>query len=351
MDNQSDSANRVVRVSFWWLLLGAALIVLLGMGGGGLASLVWSPRVVPLTEGQEVITTTVQEVTISPNKAAAELVSKADKSVVGIAIKDTANKSVLANGVVVTNDGLIVTSASLPAVDLKAIDYLGMEATLSRVGTDELYGLTYLKFAEGVVGPLDVRKDAVPTGSELLLLGRAKITFLPQAEKWELKEWVLPPEIGPKGIQRIWRGTAVSDGTLNSGALIDDEGRLAGLIINGPAGLAIGADDLLTSMQRLSRGEREKDPLRDLGIKVHYNLPTNSNKGREFVAQVTAVEAGTLAELVGLKAQDVIVSINGSELNWDKSFINQISEQPLREIAVRRNNRQENLILSVSPKP
>jgi S1-C subfamily serine protease len=351
MNDQTEANKSVVRVSLLWLLLGAALMVLLGMGGGVLVNLIWSPTVLPLTEGQELITTTVQEVTISPNKAVAEIVDKADKSIVGITVIDATNKTLLANGVVVTNDGLVVTSASLPKVDLTAIDYLGMEAPLSVVGSDELYGLTYLKFEEGVVGPLDVRKEGVSAGSELLLLGRAKLTFLPQVEKWGLKEWILPPEISPRGMQRIWRGTMLNDPTLTSGALIDDEGRLAGLLMNGPAGLAISAEDLLISMQRLSQGKREIDPLRDLGIKLHFNLQTSSTDGRQFTPQITSVEEDTPAALAGLKVQDVIVGINGNKLSWDKSLVSQIMEQPVREVTVKRSNRAEDIVLTINAKP
>lgn len=351
MNNQIEANKSVVRVSLLWLFVGAALMVLLGMGGGVLANLIWSPTVLPLTDGQEVITTTVQEVTISPNKAAAEIVNKADKSIVGITIKDAATKTLLANGVVVTNDGLVVTSASLPKVDLTAIDSLGMEAPLSFVGSDELYGLTYLKFEEGVVGPLDLRKENVATGSELLLIGRAKLTFLPQAEKWGLKEWILPPEISPRGIQRIWRGSPLNDPTLTSGALIDDDGRLAGLIINGPAGLAISSEDLLVSMERLSQGKRETDPLSDLGVRLHFNLQTGGGDGRQFTPQITSIEDDTPAALAGLKVQDILVAINGNKLNWDKSLVSQITDQPVREMTVRRNNREEDLVLTINAKP
>ena len=349
MDDQTQPNKRVVQVSLLWLLLGAGVMVLLGMGGGVLVNLVWSPTVMPLTDGQELITTTVQEVTISPNKAAKEIVEKADKSIVSII--DVTNKSVIANGVVVTNDGLIVTSASLPKTDLTAIDYLGMEAPLSRVGEDELYGLTYLKFKEGVVGPLDVRKDSLTAGSELLVLSRARLTSLPQVDKWQLKEWVLPPEISPQGIQRVWRGTALGDPTATSSALVDDDGRLAGLIMNGPAGLAITADDVLISLQRLAQGQRETDPLRDFGVTLHYGLETGGTTGRKFVAQVTGVEADTPAALAGLKTQDVITEINGHQLSWDRSVVGLMAEQPIRSLTVNRGNREESLELSVSPKP
>jgi S1-C subfamily serine protease len=167
-------------------------------------------------------------------------------------------------------------------------------------------------------------------------------------EKWFLKEWVLPPEISAAGIQRLWRGTNTNDLTLNSGALIDDEGRLAGLLLNGPAGLALGADDLSHSMQRLANGKRETDPLRDFGVSLYYKLQNDEAEGRQFIAEVTSVVEGSPAAQSGVRAQDEIIGINGSTLDWNKSIVNLLNEQPVRELSVRRGIREELLVITVS---
>jgi len=341
---QEQSGERVVQISLLWVALGVVGMVLLGMVGGMLASQWWSVPRAPLANGGEQFVTTVQEVKISPNKAAAEIVAAADRSVVGLVVKDAVDGPQLAVGVVVTNDGLVVTSAKLPATDLVAVDWRGITMPVRLVGKDEFYGLTYLRLVEGVLSPLDVRSEEVPVGNELLLVSRAAKTGLLQVHDWRVNEWVLPPELGPSGLQRLLKGESAS-GLVEGGVLLDEETKLAGVVSNSQAGLVLGGDHLLASIQRVAGGQREVDPLENKGLSVHYAFITDSERGRRFAAEVVTVEKGSWADQVGLKARDVLVNIDGEELNWGRSVANQLAGSNIKQVTVQRKGEKVELVV------
>ena len=346
-NTQGQTSDQVVRISLVWVFVGVLAMLLLGVAGGILANQLWPAPKMPLINEREQIVTTVQEVTISPNKAVADVVTTVNRSIVGITTKNSVDRSLLAGGVVVTNDGLVVTSATLPKSELVAIDWQGIEVPLSLVGQDELFGLTYFRIEEGLLSPLDVRVEAVPVGNELLIVSRAKATGLVRVDGFRVKEWVLPTELGPGGIQQLLKGAPIDKIVLTGSALIDDEMRLAGIVLNGQAGLIVGGDHLLKSIQRIATDKRELDPLSELGIRAHYALEIDKKNGRIFVAEIVSVDEGSWADDIGLKARDRVKTIDDKKLDWQNSFIDQITSDSVKQIIVRRGSNDVTLDLEV----
>jgi S1-C subfamily serine protease len=333
--------DKVIKISFRWLLLLLVLIIGFGMLGGWLAGQIWKP-VYPLitASGKQVVTTT-QEVVISPNLSAAENLKRVQRSVVmiGKGGKQIV-ESLLATGVVVTSDGLIVTTGDIPKSQLLAFDFEGRKIELDYVGEDELFGLTYLRLKNGVLSPLDIRMEEVSLAVELLVASRNITTFTPRAEFYRVHEYLLPPELMPAGRQSVFRGTEHSDKVLSGSPLIDEEGRLAGMLLNPAAGLALPANQVKESMQRVVEGRREFDPFVELGFTVHYSLlALEENAARQLVAEVEKIERNSPAA-AEMKVGDIIVGVEDKKLAWNESLVEKITRDlPLKIELIRGEDR------------
>ncbi len=339
--------DHVIRISFLWLLIGTIFIVLLGMLGGILAGQIWPPAPPPSSSGkQDQLVTNVKEITISPNTASSESLKNAERSVVAL-VKDNATLDRFAMGVVVTNDGLIVTSANVPSGPVIAMDYRGAKIPLDVVGSDQLFGLTYFRVKDQILSPLDVRSEDIPLAYKLLAISRANVTFLPIALSYQVTEVTLPPQVRPVGIQRLFAGQTYPDQSLAGSALIDDEGQLAALLINPPAGLALPGSQLLESVQRVANGQREFDPFLELGFSVNYRFTFDEKtKDRQFAAEVVNIVPQSAAAQAGLQKKDIVLQVNNQPLAWQTSFTKMLSEKKPVTLIIRRGLQEMNVNLS-----
>lgn len=343
MDLKSkNAAARVVQVSLTGVLAGTIAVVVLGMVGGALTAQLWLPRTVPVTEEGGRLVSTVQEVTISPNIAAAEMLEASERSVVMIGREGAPGAMVLATGFVVTNDGMIVTAGELPSDQLIAYDYQGKTATLERVGSDELFGLIYLRAREAVLIPIDMRSGPVPVAYELMAVSRSLPTLLPRAEFYRVSETILPPELMPAGIQQVFKGTQLAETELTGSPLIDEEGHVAGILTNPLAGLALPVNQLKESLDRVIGGQREKNRFEELGIELRYLLTaTGDTAGRQFMAEVREVMPAAVAAAANLKRGDIIMRIDDTPLEWGNSVLAGLSRDLPLTLTVNRADKQE----------
>ena len=182
--------------------------------------------------------------------------------------------------------------------------------------------------------------------SELLAISRSGITFSPRVLFYQVLEMTLPPELMPRGIQRMLKGTPVNDTLFSGSPLVDEEGKLAGLIINPAAGLSLPVDQLRESIERVTGGRRETDPLAELGVTVRYTFAQlEGNDARRFVLEVTGVSTSSPAATAKLARGDLIVGIDGQELDWQQSLLKLLTRSRPLTIAVQRGGRE--LTLSV----
>lgn len=338
-----QTAARVVRVSLAWLLAGVIAVTVLGMVGGVLAVQMWLPKTVPLTEEGDRLVSTVQEVTISPNISASEMLQTAQRSVVVIDIDrgELQAPTALATGFVVTNDGILVTAGELPAGKLTAYDYQGNAVALERMGSDALFDLTYLRAREAVLIPLDMRSEPVPVAYELMAVSRSVPTLFPRAEFYRITETILPPELMPAGIQQVFKGTQLAETELTGSPLLDDEGYVAGLLINPAAGLALPVSHLKESLDRVVGGRREFDTFAELGLEFRYILvAAPEGRGRQLGAEVQAVLPNSVAAAAKLKRGDILVRINDRPLEWGSSVLGNLSQDLPLILTVDRAGKQ-----------
>ena len=316
----------VVRVSFGWLFLGAIAIILFSAFGGFISSRLWSPPVLPLINERDQLVATTQQVVISPNTSAVEVLAKVERSVVLIKQSGQQSAPFIATGTIITNDGLLVTAGNIPSSALVALDYQGNEMTLDLVGQDELYGLTYFRISDAVFSPLDLRLDQIPVAYQVMAVSRNAVTLLPKVQSYRINNFMLPPQLMPAGVQRIVKGTVFNDGSMQGSPMVDEDGRLAGLMINPQAGLALPAGHLKESMERVVNNRREYNPFKELGFNVYYTFTAMPKKtGRQFAAEVVSVTINTPAAESGLKKGDIITGINEDVLAWGTDVVSMLS--------------------------
>lgn len=311
--NQSE---QIIRLSLGWMLILASATIVLGAVGGVLAQQTLTPRQ-PLPGTDDRLQTTVQQVTISPNKSAAEIVSAAQRSVVLLGtVSPTGVRSISTTGLVMTTDGLIVSPRAPLTAPVVLFDDRGVATALDVVGTDPVFGLTYYRIKDGVFPALDVRRDDPPVGYTLLTIGRSAVSSAATVTSSLVGDYALPADSLPRGIQRLIHTTPVNDERLTGAPLIDEDGRLAGLMLDPTAGTALPISLVQNSLDRVVNGQREAEPLKDAGLAWRYAWqPTELTGPVHFGMEVTAVTPNTLAAQSGLKVGDFIYEFDRQPLD------------------------------------
>lgn len=342
--NKEDEG--VVRVSFGWMFLSVAAIILFSVFGGFISSRLWSPPVLPLINERNQLVATTQQVVISPNTSAVETLAEVERSVVLIKQSGRQSSPFIATGTIITNDGLLVTAGKVPSSALIALDYQGNEMILELVGQDELYGLTYFRISDAVFSPLDLRSDQIPIAYKAMVVSRNAVTLLPRVQFYRINNFILPPQLMPVGVQRIVKGTVFNDGSMQGGPVVDEDGRLAGLMVNPQAGLVLPADHLKESMERVVNNRREYNPFKELGLNVNYNFVVIPKKARrQFVAEVISVAVNTPAAKSGLMKGDLITGINEDVLAWNINMASLLSEDLPITLNLQRDGKEVSLRL------
>lgn len=321
-----ESSEQVLRVSFSWFIGCAIAVLLLGVVGGIVGQQLFRPTLPPLENAPDRIATTVQQVTISPNQAAGELVTRAERSVLALGRGEEGQQTVFGTGTVVTNDGLIVTTIESNGSNHVAFDQTGAPIVLERVGHDAIYGLTYYRAQNNVLVPLDVRSDDGAVGQEFIAMARDERTFLPRIRSLRVQEFDLPDTGDPIGAQRIIRGTTQPDTTFSGSPLLDDESRLSGIVLNATSGKVLPASQIKLSLQRISNNKREYNPLTELGLNLTYDfVRVTPDADVQFIAKIAGVTPNSSATIANLKVGDIITAIGEQPLAWGANVVEQLS--------------------------
>lgn len=340
-----ETTEEPIRISLPWMLLGLLVVFGIGFGGGWLGSWINQP-IVPLPGGaRDQLITTVQEVTISPNTAAADVVQSSERSVVLIVPEDSEEPS--ATGLIVTSDGLVVTSTGLPTATLTAIDFSGQTQPLSHVATDELFGLAYYRLNRGVFVPLEVVMERPKAGARMLALSRQPDTLAPRVHDFAVGEIALPGTNAPNGWQLMVKGSAAGSELFDGAPLLDEAGRVTGVLTRAIAGEAMASQQLRESLDRVIQQEHERDPYTELGFRVTFEfIPGEAESLRQFAARVQAVAGGTPAAEADLKAGDFITAIGEQLVSFETSFLTQLSQASFPfAVNVTRGGNQQTLTL------
>jgi len=346
---KSKQDQTTIRLSFSWLVLAALLIAALGLIGGLIGQQIWQPSLIDLVDNQDALVTTVQEVTISPNTAAAELIDQAHRSVLLLGPANNPNRSTASTALVITNDGLVVTTAALPTAPQTAYDDTGRPIPLQPLGRDDLFGLTYFRITDNVVTPLDISSTDSQTGTTLLALSRNPNTFSPRVSPYLIQQYILPASNTSAGIQRLMQSQTQADPLLNGAPLIDEEGKVAGLIINTQTGQALPVNELKQSLERVTANNRELNPFLELGFSLNYKFTATPGSSVKFIAEVAAISPNKPAAAAKLTRGDIVTAINDTPVEWSTNISQLLSEALPITLALERQGQPQTVTLTPVP--
>jgi S1-C subfamily serine protease len=355
----ASPSSQPIRLSVRWLFVAALLMFGLGIVGGIVGQHLVGPAISIPTEKEDRLISTIQQVTVSPNKNRAQVLEAAKRSVVLLRQTQGNSSSFVGTGLVVTNDGLIATTAALGKGEISVVDEQGKNTVVAVVGTDPLYGITYLKLPSGVAVPIELSLATDVVGTDVVGVTRNPITLLIQTYLSHSATYQLPRERDSAlGYQRLLKSSTSEDEVLSGAALLDEEGKLAGLVIDPEAGVSVTATDIKASLDRIVAGKREVNPFEAVGMGVTYRfvdiptvtaLPGDSEENTHtFVAVVTAVRPRSAAAEAGLKVGDMVTAVADIPLSWHMSLAQQLEKPlPLTLTALRQGSERTVTLQSV----
>lgn len=362
------------------LLVGLIFIV------GGIAGVIFDRELIPrlvetsfwnrfsflhkLTEQVTVINKT-EQIVIREDDTVERIVSQPATAVVSI-IAQNDKGTVQQTGVLLTNDGLIVTYANAPLLTPEAsitiLFYDGTNQTARYVATDSLTNLVYYRVEGFNVSAIALsNSDDSRVGRKLIAIGNSTVEYQNQlavgilgnknrtfnlagqsvssSEKWEgvfemdvasLRDFVGGPAIGFNGEMIGLIGSLVYDGIPRYFLLPSNAVRLS--LERAIAGTLESRPVLGVSYRALTKASAiATDIKRDRGALVY------TPSGRTSLA----VLSGSIAEKIGLKYGDIIIAVNGEEINLDRPLsvaLGKYARGDTITLLVLREGKEESLI-------
>ncbi|MBN1418419.1 MAG: trypsin-like peptidase domain-containing protein [Planctomycetes bacterium] len=262
-----------------------------------------------------------------------------------------------ASGVIVSEDGLILTSQYNVAGEVRGIrvttgDGRAREARI--LGTDDWDDLALLKVdAKGLPVPVWADPVDLRVGRFVAAVGRSPDRSRPTVNAGIVSAL-------HRKDSRLLQTDAAFDYGNSGGALVDLDGRLVGLIafvghrwpdwgMNGGVGLAVRVDAIREVLPLLQRGESIPFPeMPFMGIGQDARAIDVAG------AKVETVMDGTGAKAAGLRPGDIIVAIDGEPVtDWDAMVDIVWRRKPGQEIevTVRRGEDDVALRLTLGRRP
>lgn len=337
-------ATKTVGLSLSTIVL--TLVVLFGIGivGGAVGARVFSIPLPLRSDTNQTIVPVSQQVTVSPSKLAADLVSSHGKSVFLLAHETTKGISGFGTGIALTNDGVIMSVQKVPKEPVVAIGEDGVAVPLTAIGTDELSGISFYKASDRIVPPFTLLQNNVRTGSSLLALSRESDTTQVSASNVMFSTVLLPLTTSAPGIQKIALLEATA--TLPAGAaLVDENGNLAGVLLDPETNIALFTSDIRSALDRLSGNRLTFNPFTPLGFTLTWRAQLDANKTMKIESVVDSVGNNGQADTAGLLVGDVVSAIGGSAVSWDTNVVDALSANPTL-LTVMRDTEQRTISIS-----
>ncbi len=344
-----STSPTTVRLSLRGVVFAIVFIILLGAIGGIIGTQLTGQPLAPLTSEREQLMTTVQQVTISPSKQAADIVQRNERAVMLIATSEGNQIQPIGTALVLTNDGLVVSTVDTSSSTLTAFDTAGQRLAISRIGEDPAFGLTYYQIPNSVTPPFEIGNEDAAIGSQLLALSASAHSNSPQAVAVELYRYILPPPPAPFGWQRAGQLAGQVPSEVAGSALLTDDGKLAGILLPGDSNTLLLVSHLRESLERMTTNRREFNPFEEWGFTVSYEFQVIEDSGqRVFAIVVNSVSAQKPASIAGLRGGDVIQFINDKELTWATPVIDAIDTGGSLNLQIQRAGQTRQLTLNSS---
>ncbi|MBI3251503.1 MAG: hypothetical protein HYZ62_01170 [Candidatus Andersenbacteria bacterium] len=348
MPSKEKNPTQTIKLTMRWLFLMAAGMLGLGLIGGILGAQLVAPAGTLQPDGSDPIISTIQQVTVSPNKQWAQVALSAARSVVMLRQVSGGTISYPGMGVIVTSDGLIATTASIRADQMFAIDEAGKATVLALVGSDPVYGITYLRLPANVAVPIGFSDIDNLSGATLLGVKRSLDTLALAATLFQAQTYTLANQDNRPGVQRLIHGTE-SESFAAGEPLLDEEGNLAGVVVTPDKGLAMTAADIKQSLNRVIANRREVNPFTAVGLDVTYTFVDTPESGRVFVARARSLETGSPAVRAGFKNGDDITHVGTAALAFTTPFVQLLGQDLPLQFTVLRQGIEKILVMEAAP--
>ncbi|OGY37206.1 MAG: hypothetical protein A3E36_01235 [Candidatus Andersenbacteria bacterium RIFCSPHIGHO2_12_FULL_45_11b] len=341
--------STTIKISLGSLLVFIILLGGVGALGGYIGTRMVTPKQVATNSSSEQTKTIVpvtQQITISPGKLATDVIANKSKSIFLLAHK-TSSKELqpFAIGVVLTNDGVIASTQPGGSSPVVAVGEDGAQVTLTGIGTDTLTGLHFFRLDHKVVTPIDVAQLAPRIGASLLGVFRSSTTMAPSTQFTHLSGITPPNEDSAPGIQQIGVLQRVQPVLLPGTALLDDDGRLAGLLQDSEHASLLLSPDIQQALGRLSANNLSQNPLADFGLAITWTLQENDQSVFAVRAIAQSITPKTVAGQAGIKNGDIITAINGNTITWDSSILRLLGGNQI-QLSVMRNGELHTIPIS-----
>lgn len=339
--------DQIIRLPLSAVLAGCLIIILLGLVGGIIGAQLGQPQLAPLTVAAPETQPLPAPEVKNTNSSLASTLANAQRSIL---LLKRNGRDFFGTGLVLTNDGLIVTAAAVGEKDQVAgYDSEGREMALDWVGADALFDLSYFRASRNILVPLDLGASEAPVGSALLALSRNTVSFETIAAGFTVNEYALPESMEALGTQRVMRGILAGRPAV-SAVLIDSDGKASGILLDGERGRVLPASQIKASFDRVRADKADQNIFADLGLETKFNYANLAGqKSIRFVATVAAVRPESIAAAAGLKRGDIITQIGDSSLTPTLNLAELLATKLPLNISIERDGSPQTITLAPLP--
>lgn len=270
----------------------------------------------------------------------AQVYDKVDKSIVGIVVYNSAGSSANATGVIISEDGYIVTNDHIYA-DIGAPKFLvymndGTERTAEYVAGDSISDLAVLKLdkTSGITAATLGNSSELICGESVVAIGRPssaqdKSTITSGIVSLTERRVKTTSNYSSKLIQT---DSAINPGS-SGGALVNMYGQVVGITSSKLAGAqydSIGFAIPTTTVSRVTEQLIKYGKVTDrakLGITYQMINTPEANTRNISTTGLYVVSVGEDSDLYGkVKEGDIITHINGTKITYDDMVLNIIDD-------------------------
>ncbi len=342
------SEPKTVKISLGILIAIIALLACVGAIGGYIGSHINKTARIEVAPSSPNSSGTMipvsQQITVSPGKLASDIAASKSKSIFLLVHKTAKGVKVFATGVAVTNDGII---ASTQNGGTDPVFALGEDATLieaTQIGTDVLTGIHFFKLQNALINPIDVTQTMPKIGSTLLALSRSSVTISPLIQATVMSQIHPASADTPEGIQQIGAIQMLPSAVPGS-AILDEDGKLAGLLLTDDGSSVLLAPDVAQAISRLSSNTLSYNPFTDLGFTINWSLQEDAQSHLGIKAVVQSVAPKSIASQGELKTGDIITAVNANTVSWDSNITNLLAGSQI-QLTVLRNGVSTSITLA-----
>lgn len=338
-------ATKTIGLSLTAIVLTLAVLFLIGILGGAVGSRIFSLPLPLRSDTNETIVPVSQQITVSPSKLAADLVATHGKSVYLLAYETSKGITPFSTGIALTNDGVImsVQEATKDSV-VVAIGEDGVVFPLTSIGRDELSGISFYKANDRILPPFTVVQNTPRVGSSVLALYRHGDTAQVTSATATISTMLLPLPTNALGIQKVAQLESASVLPVGT-ALVDENGSLAGVLVNPEGNITLLTSDIRAALDRLSSNRLSFDPFTALGFTISWQSQLDANKIMRIESVVRSVANNSPADTAGLAVGDAITAIGGNAVSWDTNVVDTLNANPTL-LTVNRQGEQRTISIS-----